>query len=710
MPLHHPPHPLRRALLVLSALTTVGAATAAEVDVATAPHLAERTYWFGNSFAGGKSGEARWMMQGVDDLAVAGDRVYPIVGWDERGGETNVYSTDGAHVATPEGWHSWGWRGGAAVAVDDTYVYYAMGHDPGDGGGEDFAGIARYTRAGKPAPFAGGKSGHRLAVNGHHVQMPSGVAVQGGELFVADPAAGRIVVYATADLHQVREFPCAHAGRIAIDATPEHALWVIDGEAHAVRRIGRDGRDLGTHIADCLHPVALAVTPEGDLLVADGDPARQRIQRYRVPSGERVAAADFGGPIYLGATPGAVLPGRFFRITSLACGADGSLYVGCWDYGGKIWKFDAQRRLVWVRQGTEFVSCGDADPGADGNVYSSGHRYAIDYTKPPGAGWSDAAITLDPLRWPEDPRLRVDAFLAMRVLRLGGTKVLFAKQQMDAAIFAWRFAGEIAVPAAMYAPNGVQDHAGKAIWPPHHPQGPFLWVDRNGDGLMQAEEYVAAPAGSQAVRLDERGDIVVNTGGWDAGKGAITIIPCTGVDHAGVPQWDVAKARSTPIPTVGGLRQLSKLNYDPVGDRMYIGAWTDEHPFPGGGWEQMSCGAELLRFDHWSSTPHLAWRSVLLPPEGEVSTSPKAWSFEEDYAFVASTWQSEAIAVDVYRLADGKRIGRLLPTADVGCTTGWLDMNDGVQTHKRADGTYLIFAEEVWMAKGLFWQWKPGQR
>ena len=212
------PHPLRCALLLLSTLAALAAA--ADVDVATAPHLAERTYWFGNSFAGGKGDAARWMMQGVDDLAVAGDRVYPIVGWDERGGETNVYSTDGAHITTPEGWHGWGWRGGAAVAVDEQYVYYAVGHDPADGGGEDFAGIARYTRAGRPAPFAGAKSGHRLAVNDRHAQMPPGVAVQGGELFVVDPEVGRIVVYATADLRQVREFPCAHARRIAIDATP----------------------------------------------------------------------------------------------------------------------------------------------------------------------------------------------------------------------------------------------------------------------------------------------------------------------------------------------------------------------------------------------------------------------------------------------------------------------------------------------------------
>jgi hypothetical protein len=384
-----------------------------------AGQLNDRTFWFGNTFPGGKGSAARWMMQGVDDLAVAGDRVYPIVAWDEHGGETNIYSTNGQFVLRPEGWHSWGWLGGPAVAVDADYVYYSVGHDPHDGGGDDFGGVARYTRGGKPAPFDGAKMGHRLPVNADHTRMPTGLAVSNGELFVSDPLGDRIVVFATAGLNQLREFAFPHPGRIAIDSTADHALWVIDTVANTVRRLDRNGGDLGTRITDCRKPVALAVTPEGDLLVADGDPTRQRIQRYSVPAGIRIADADFGGPIYQGATPGLVEPGRFFRINGIACGSDGSLYVGCWDYGGKIWKFDARRQLVWVLQGTEFVNCADADPGDDTSIYSAGHRYVIDYTKPPGQGWRDAAITLDPLRCPDDPRLH-DGRMAMHMLRFGG--------------------------------------------------------------------------------------------------------------------------------------------------------------------------------------------------------------------------------------------------------------------------------------------------
>jgi hypothetical protein len=65
------------------------------------------------------------------------------------------------------------------------------------------------------------------------------------------------------------------------------------------------------------------------------------------------------------------------------------------------------------------------------------------------------------------------------------------------------------------------------------------------------------------------------------------------------------------------------------------------------------------------------------------------------------------VAVDVIRLSDGKRQGRLLPTADIGGTTGWLDMNDGIQSRRRQDGTYVVFLEEQVTAKGVFFQWRP---
>ena len=174
-----------------------------------------------------------------------------------------------------------------------------------------------------------------------------------------------------------------------------------------------------------------------------------------------------------------------------------------------------------------------------------------------------------------------------------------------------------------------------------------------------------------------------------------------------MPTWDPKAATSKPIPVETDITVVSKLSYDALNDRLYLGCYTKAHPFPGGGWEQMSTGPVLQRFDAWTTSPKLAWERLLVPPEGLVGNSPKSWSFESEYAFVAYTWKHEQLAVDVWRLSDGVRVGRLLPTADIGGVTGWIDMNDGVQSHRRKDGSYLVTCEEVWMAKGLFWLWKP---
>ncbi len=291
----------------------------------------------------------------------------------------------------------------------------------------------------------------------------------------------------------------------------------------------------------------------------------------------------------------------------------------------------------------------------------------------------------------------------MRMLRIGAQTVMFGKQQMGSELFFWRFAGEIAIPAAMYWPDGSKDPA----YPPHRPDGPFMWSDANGDGRMQAGEYKKAPECGQCMSVDALGNIWLNQKGWEAEKGVIARLACLGIDQRGVPTWNSTPDHVRPIPRDSGISHLSKIFYDAAQDRMYLGVWTPNHPHPGGGWEQMDVGAELQRFDSWTTAPKLAWKTSLIPPEGLIGKAPKAWSFEAEYVFIGSTWQHEQMAVDVIRLSDGKRQGRLLPTADIGGATGWLDMNDGIQSHRRKDGTYIVFLEEVWMAKGIFFQWRP---
>lgn len=679
--------------------------------------LNAQTFWFGNTWGNtqpagsGGSDSGQWMQMSVEDFAIADDRIYTISGWDQAGSEAGIYTTAGDKVGMvgSDAWyanefHAQGFSGGRAVAVDATYVFYAMCQDGQANQDQAYGGIGRYTRDGKAAAWPGAINHNRLALFPGTKTFPAGLAVHAGVLYVSDPVAGRIRCFDTTTMVESPGFTCANPGRLAVDAAAPHDLWVIDTVANHVRRLGRDGSDRDVTIRDCSKPVAVCIdVRSGDVLVADGAPDWQQIRRYRAANGDPVTGRHFGKSILAGVTPGAVVPGSFYRITGIQTDAEGNLYVSSWDYGAKLWKFDSERRVAWVRQASEFVSCGDADPGADTSVFSAGHRYVIDYTKPPGAGWTDAAITLDPLRYPDDHRLR-QPWLAVRMLRLNGKSVMFAKEQMGSELFFWRFDGEIAVPAASYWPAGSKDPA----YPPEHPDGPFLWRDANGDGRMQADEYSTGPGGGQCMTVDTAGNIWLNLHTWAANKGTIARLAFTGLDQRGVPTWNTTPDRERPIPRGSDIRHLSKMHHDAAQDRMYLGVWTNAQPHPGRGWEQMEVGAELQRYDQWSTNPRLAWKTSLIPPEGVINWhSPKAWSFEADYAFLGSIWRQDQVAVDVIRLSDGKRQGRLLPTTDIGGTTGWLDMNDGIQSHRRADGTYVIFLEEHVKAKGVFFQWRP---
>jgi hypothetical protein len=668
--------------------------------------LNQRTWWIGNTFGGGRGAEARWMMQGVGDIAVHGGRIYGLILWDEHGGEANIYTTDGQFFKNPTGWHSWGWRGGGAVTCDDQYVYDSVGHDQGDGGGKDFSGVARYDLAGNPAKFAGAVNDWRLLVNTDHKRPPTGLACYGGELFVSDPVGDRVAVYATADLHEVREFPLPHPGRLVVDTTPQHALWALDTDAKAVRRLGRDGADLGARITDCQQPVALAIDrANGDLLVLDDGLDRRQIRRYHADSGQHVDGGDFGRPIYDGPRPGEVGPARFYDLTGLDTDDDGNLYLASGrGLGGQLRKFDRRHNLVWTLSGLEFVTCAAADPGQESDIFSSLRRFRVDYAAEPGAGWHEAAVTLDPRRYPLDPRVH-DGNLAMRVARVGGQRLLIGRYQMGSPFWFWRFDGEIAVPAAAWFPSGTNDK-----YPPGHPKGGFLWSDANGDGAMQPEEYMATPTGwftGNAASVDDHLDLWLTTVDWRPGKGQITHIPFKGLNAAGAPTWDPAAATSRPIPADTGIQQVSKLWYDAGHDRLYLGVYTAAQPKKANGWEQQDCGTVLQRFDDWSKTPKQAWSTVILPPTIFNHSIPRAWAFAGDYCFIGYTRQAEQAVVDVIRLTDGARLGSLTPTAEVGSVTGWLDMNDGVSAIRRADGGYLVFMEEDWMSKNLFWQWRP---
>ncbi|MBK6284654.1 MAG: hypothetical protein IPF54_20265 [Draconibacterium sp.] len=76
--------------------------------------------------------------------------------------------------------------------------------------------------------------------------------------------------------------------------------------------------------------------------------------------------------------------------------------------GTDLRHFDTELNMDCQMLGLAFVQSMDADPLDPRQIYSSGEHYEVDYNTPAGnlqAHWKYKAQTLDPFKYPDDPRL-----------------------------------------------------------------------------------------------------------------------------------------------------------------------------------------------------------------------------------------------------------------------------------------------------------------
>ncbi len=61
------------------------------------------------------------------------------------------------------------------------------------------------------------------------------------------------------------------------------------------------------------------------------------------------------------------------------------------------------------------------------------------------------------------------------------------------------------------------------------------------------------------------------------------------------------------------------------------------------------------------------------------------------------------------RLSDGAEVGVFDPGETIGGNqnAGWIDILTGITAYRRKGGEYLVFVEEDYKAKVLFYRWKP---
>jgi len=261
----------------------------------------------------------------------------------------------------------------------------------------------------------------------------------------------------------------------------------------------------------------------------------------------------------------------------------------------------------------------------------------------------------------------------------------------------------VAVPCALLAKRHIKR---SDDYPPHQPEkGEWLWVDRNGNGAIDAEEFQTngGKDASGAFEPDEQGSI------WNISGKEIRCLPIGGLNQFGAPLWDYAKARTWPKPAE--FDEVRRVHYLPGQDVMLLGGnrGKDHNQH----WKPM--GPVLCCYDKWTTDqPKLRWQ-VVLPYEtgahGHESAEPISFDVAGEHLFAAYTrgLKDEGINfafVKVYNLATGAFVGNLVPERELG-EVGLLDLVESVSATRRADGEYVVLLEDDAKAKVVMFRWKP---
>ncbi|MEG4321331.1 MULTISPECIES: hypothetical protein [unclassified Microcoleus] len=691
-------------------IVTALSVTALSVTSNPLSNISYKTSWIGNTFGGG----SKWVQIQISAMYVASDgTVYTNSVWDEAGREAGIYQ-DGDAIAKASNLHGWGRTGGEAVTANSKYLYIAMTQGeigyivPQDypSSGTDWYCVRRYNLSGEPAPFAGGRGYDQSMLVVSTSGPVTGLANAGGELYVSDRAANRIRVYNTETLTELRSWPSDRPKQIAVDA--QSNLWILQAKDASnppqILHYSKTGTLLSQKITDVVDPTALAIDPQGRLLVAENGP-RQQVLIYDIsPTPKLIGTFGTPGGIYSG-TKGEVAELKLNGLTGVGADKAGNIYVSNDGFGGSgtdLRKFSPLGKMQWQLLGLQFVDNADADPGTDGlDVFTKHEHFVMDYSKENGQEWSYKAYTLDKFRYPDDPRLHNETHSAASVFvrRIGGKRFLYLTGMFAHQISVYRFDGEIAVPCAIFA----RDHS---TWPTNQPAtGSWLWHDKNGDGSIQSNEYESLGAEDDSIwgwEVDSNGDV------WQASEsGAIGHYPVQGLDTYGTPIYHAATAQKMPMPAP--FKSLTRIKYFPETDTMYLTGYTNERPnIKGSG----IVGTEIIRYDNWSKSRNIRWR-VALPYQPSDHPDPsakhfviiKAMDIAGDRIFATSVLQAE---VYVYDTATGAAIAKLKPGIEVAGESGWVDIPYGLRAYQRTNGEYLVFVEEDAKAKVIMY--RLGQR
>lgn len=680
----------------------------ATTETAVSQNFTYQTSWIGNTNGTGKSR----IQNNIEAMYVTENgRIYTNSKWDEAGTEAGIYE-NGKITGILEDTHGWNRLGGKAVTVNSKYIYLAItqggmskekGYPPD---GETWYCVRRYNLAGKPVPFPSGNGWDKSMLIISKKSPVTGLATIGNKLFVSNADANTVRVFDAETMAEIDNFYVTNPGGIAIDSAKN--LWIIENKKGTkdgkVVHYDQNGKKLPQAIVDIVDPTAIAIYQKDKLLVAENG-VRQQVLIYNIKNQpKKISTFGVQNGVYSGVT-GEVGNLKFYGITAVGADAKGNIYInnnGFNTSGTDLRKFSSSGKLEWQLLGLTFMDNADTDPQSDGvNLFTKHEQYLMDYSKPAGKQWTYKAYTLNPFKYPQDPRLHIlsDGTIFRRIK---GQPFLFLTDMFNSKLQIYRFQpktdGKIAIPAGMFVGTNDQGKAINGNWPPYQPsQGEWIWRDGNGNGKFDQNEY------------DNSKDYPYIGGWWVDSKGdvwktlrtkdGIRHYPLQGLDSKGNPIYTYRSMRKEMTPSI--FSDLRRIEYFPATDTMYLSGFTAEHPSIGD--DAKVIGSEIARFDNWSKgnrTPK--WRTVVpYDTTGKREIMTVAMSVAGDYVFAVTVKTAE---VYVYQAKTGKLVHKLSPGVEVGKESGWVDIPYGIRAFRRKNGEYLVFVEENLNGKVLVYR------
>lgn len=705
--------------------------------------LAVTTSWIGNTSGFGRG---EWTQIDITSIAVSPDgRVFTDSPWDESGAEASVYQ-DGRRLQFAGGTHGWGNAGGNAVAINSRYAFIAVARGNENGKlaaegvwppkGRQWFGITRraigdVTRV-EPFRQVSGADPHAmlasafLPVNDVAVgtgERIDGLAATDTMLYAATAKRDEIDVFDAESMKKVATWPVHEPGRMSV--APDGTLWVLTdtltGTSANLAHYGADGKKLPDVVAlpEDTRAVDVTVDKNGRLLIADNGWRQQILIFTATKPGRYELSGTFGQRNGIwGGTPsesGRPGPLRFNGLTGVGVDAAGNIYVSMngvgphpgtigAGLGASLQSYSPDGRLRWEVDGLLFVDGACADPGRRDSVFTGNKRFVLDFSQPPGHEWKYAGFLSNRFKYPEDTVFHMDQWPGTPLARrVSGRTFLYLTDMYADHLKIYRFDpphdGETAIPSGFIAGRAS---AVRSV-PNAPPGGEWIWRNEKGDGHFNPEEFERNTSGEKLAGgwgwwVDTKGDI------WRANDTAIHRLRFGGIDSSGNPVYSYAKMATFPIPAP--FRYVKRAIYDAGGDTLFVTGYTAD-AMPESKDVPKEIGRVLARYDHWSSAkPTLRYATNLLwEPGGNPRRTLVSVTVEGDYIFAVEF----VGAVHVFDKNTGAEVGVINPGAEVGNTSGHIDVVNAITAHRRENGEYLVFVEEDARGKVMMYRWTPSR-